>query len=762
MHCNFREMGHIHCCLSFTLAHNADCFHSSFLEAALDDSERILPDTTPTDDVKIPETPRKSKMKRTINSLRVRVCRMKKGPITKRESKVQHIVSSLHQYLPQNTVDFVETQIKISQKSKQGYRWSFKDKMMALSIYYQSKKAYSLLKKLFVLPSKSTLQKTLQRTEIEPGFNTKLFDALKVKSQSMAPADRLCALVFDEMSIKEFLQYESSSDRIEGFEDFGEVGTSAFVANHALVFMVRGLYSKWKQPIGYFLTSGPVNKDKLNVLINLCLEKLEETGLLVKVIICDQGSNNRASFVKMGVSISKPYITFRGRKIFCMYDPPHLIKSIRNNFIQNGYIVDGKEVLWNYVLKFYEVDKSLKIRMAPKLSEKHVSLAPFSKMRVNLAVQVMSHSVAAGISTLVSLGHLPKEADQTAIFIDHFDKLFNVFNSKSLKSKQPMAHALSDKTSHVSFLRESLNFLEKTSIPSQKELPCLQGWKMSINALLALWEDLHSNHQFKFLLTNRLNQDCIENLFSIIRGKGGNRVNPTPQQFRSSFRHIVVEKLFIQSVNSNCKVDFDHILLDMSSLCTKSKSRCPEARATVSGAEKYSSAEISEIMKCSKLISVSTPPCNLTENITTYIAGYLLRKFPVDQCTTCSQDCMRENDKGTRFNFTEHKAYSEKVGLVFPSQSFAMLVDELEMSFNIVFPFVMHSGNILTELMCHVKDTYKLFGKCSVEECRRNLFKRVLLYMKLRIHHAIKTSGMTSGTSKGPKRNRKMLKLTHC
>ena len=139
-------------------------------------------------------------------------------------------------------------------------------------------------------------------------------------------------------------------------------------------------------------------------------------------------------------------------------------------------------MLWSYILKFYEVDKSLKIRMAPKLAEKHITLAPFSKMRVNLAVQVMSHSVAAGIGTLISIGHLPKEAEHTAVFIDHFDKLFNTFNSKSLKSKQPMAHALSENTNHVSFLKESLDFLNKTSI---QEKTNLFEWVEAVNQYLS-------------------------------------------------------------------------------------------------------------------------------------------------------------------------------------------------------------------------------------------------------------------------------------
>ena len=66
----------------------------------------------------------------------------------------------------------------------------------------------------------------------------------------------------------------------------------------------------------------------------------------------------------------------------------------------------------------------------------------------------------------------------------------------------------------------------------------LDGWMLDINALLMLWEDLHSTHGLKFLLTNRLNQDCVENLFSVIRGKGGPRDNPDAGQFRTALRKV--------------------------------------------------------------------------------------------------------------------------------------------------------------------------------------------------------------------------------
>jgi hypothetical protein len=57
--------------------------------------------------------------------------------------------------------------------------------------------------------------------------------------------------MFDEMSIKENLHFNQKFGCIEGFEDLGSHGRTRSVANPALVFMLRGLRKKWKQPITY-------------------------------------------------------------------------------------------------------------------------------------------------------------------------------------------------------------------------------------------------------------------------------------------------------------------------------------------------------------------------------------------------------------------------------------------------------------------------------------------------------------------------------
>ena len=116
-------------------------------------------------------------------------------------------------------------------------------------------------------------------------------------------------------------------------------------------------------------------------------------------MICDQGSNNRNFLQKLeGVSVQRPFIVHNNNKVFVMYDPPHLLKSICNNLMKNNYRYDDVDIKWEYVVDFYNKDKVMSIKMAPKLKDRHITLPSFGAMRVNLATHVLNHSVATGIN----------------------------------------------------------------------------------------------------------------------------------------------------------------------------------------------------------------------------------------------------------------------------------------------------------------------------------------------------------------------------
>ena len=68
-----------------------------------------------------------------------------------------------------------------------------------------------------------------------------------------------------------------------------EDGRTSNIANHALVFMIRGLCKRWKQPVAYCLihrsTKGEMLVNFLMEFLNACLN----AGLEVVATVCDVG-----------------------------------------------------------------------------------------------------------------------------------------------------------------------------------------------------------------------------------------------------------------------------------------------------------------------------------------------------------------------------------------------------------------------------------------------------------------------------------------
>jgi len=67
------------------------------------------------------------------------------------------------------------------------------------------------------------------------------------------------------------------------------------------------------------------------------------------------------------------------------------------------------------------------------------------------------------------------------------------------------------------------------------------------------------------LLTARLNQDAIENTFSVFRQKGGYNNNPTARTFRITFKMMTKMQLMKPSIASNCEADNDYNILAVDS-----------------------------------------------------------------------------------------------------------------------------------------------------------------------------------------------------
>jgi hypothetical protein len=421
-------------------------------------------------------TPRKVNLRKQLHIARVALCRSRQTAGTLRErvsalrklckqksvlhTRVNNVVKSAAKFLTGDSLKLFEMQLRQSLKKSKGRRYSDDDKLLALSLYNHGAKAYRFIAGISTLPSKTTLSVWLQSMQMQPGFPSEVLQAIACKVKTMSPRDRVCALLVDEMALKSSLSYDQVNDVVVGYEDCGSgFVRKKMVVTSALVFMIRGLAANWKQAVGFVLTGSTCKTDLLRNLICQCLDHLQSVGLNVKVVISDQGSNFQSVTKTLGVTVNTPFFEHKGKTYLYMFDPPHLLKSIRNNLFKYSILFgDSKMAKWSDITTFFARDEQQKYRLAPKLTKKHVELPAFSKMKVKLASQVFSRTVAAGLETHSCIAGA--SASETAEFLATFNDLFDAVNSSRLRDSNKLRSAISQSTSHMQFFVDNLDWLK--------------------------------------------------------------------------------------------------------------------------------------------------------------------------------------------------------------------------------------------------------------------------------------------------------------
>lgn len=176
----------------------------------------------------------------------------------------------------------------------------------------------------------------------------------------------------------------------------------------------------------------------------------------------------------------------------------------------------------------YNIDKSSNTsRSLLKLTDSQMNPNYFQKMNCKLALQVFGNSVASVLKTCIATGQIKsKTAAATANFVQELNNLFDCLNSKTLSSSNIYSCALNeDRPYLLDILVKTTKWCTQLELVQPikvygKVLPCFDAMVWSINAITVI----HKQQQhlgFKYLLASRLNQDIIENTFSVYRQRGG-------------------------------------------------------------------------------------------------------------------------------------------------------------------------------------------------------------------------------------------------
>lgn len=388
---------------------------------------------------------------------------------------------------------------------------------------------------------------------------------MKVQAENMEGWRLACGICFDEMSINSVHVYDKVQDCISS-------------NSKVQVVMARGLFDPWKQPI-FFDFDTPMTASLLMTIIN----RLEESGYPVYSVTSDLGAENRALFKCLEIDLGN--CKFKNpsadRYIYVFPDVPHDLKNIRNHVLDDGVQLATGHVIQKSTFEILLEANSRELKLCPKFNSFHLDVTGAERMRVRPAAQLLSNHVAK-LAKFV----LPNNT-KFAEFVQTVNDGFDVLNSRvkndfvsPLKSglgshfqeQECALKKLRDLMSTSRFLIRNKSELAK---PRNSLLPCQIGFCVAINATLELYSVLKNDFpNVKYLLTSRLNQDCLENLFSQIRGFGGPNTCPTTVEFKYRLRLLLLGSKLKSPTGANTDANTDKCsimsaeLLDLNKLKT--------------------------------------------------------------------------------------------------------------------------------------------------------------------------------------------------
>lgn len=482
--------------------------------------------------------------------------------------------------------------LKFQGKSINGIKWSNQTIKQSLKYRYTSGgTGYEEFRKIIPLPSQRTLSRRIQKLKFEPGILLEIFELLKHKVTEMTYKDRDCIIMTDEMAIEEGIEYDSSLKQMFGNVTFPLLTKKK--AKNAMVVMLGGIQTHWKVIVAYELTDSINNKEygiHLKKMILKIISMAEDIGLRVHINTNDMGPLNIKMWKEFDIKCKKvnatenPEINYldlhasivhpnqdsqqkQTRRLHFMADVPHLFKNICQALINNRsftisdecakeYNLKSNKVDFNDIEDLFNVQASFKssLKLAPKLEEFKLHPTNFEKMKVKTSFHLLHRDVSSSLRILAE-----QETDKkdtyltTAWFIEFINKWFYLMTSRG-----PCDGALNPKykdsyDDNLQFLKKCIHVFKYIIIGNRKcWKPIQTGLIISTTSVIEFSSYCFEELNYKYLLTGRLTQDALENLFCTVRIK---QKKPSAVTFKNILKIISITQIVADPANSSYEAD---------------------------------------------------------------------------------------------------------------------------------------------------------------------------------------------------------------
>ena len=404
--------------------------------------------------------------------------------------------------------------------------------------------AYEYLRKKFPYPSARTLQRHSRHIEFKSGILEEVFDMLLLQIRYKKEQELDCALAMEEMAIIPSRRTDPSTK-----EPIGDVTLQSHsgTANKALVFVLGGISTRWKQAVAYYFTrakaegeaSDAVGKELAGIVLDI-VQRAEAIGLRVHSVTSDMGSENRAMWRHLGLYCNRygcrfsiPHPTRQGDSLCFIPDVPHVFKSMKRMLVVNGVItlpadivreenLPSDKVYARHLHDLINAEGKFQLKVAPRLTEE--SLQPkgrFAPMKVGVSRSFINRRTGTGLQ-LLALDKQDPPYITTAWFVNHVNRWFDLMTSRlrAVALSRSNENAYKNAISHLEKNIRVFTGMKVGEPPQWK--PVQTGVIMATNSILHIQDVLLNkrlDNKFSFLLTSRFSQDFLENLFSSVRAR---------------------------------------------------------------------------------------------------------------------------------------------------------------------------------------------------------------------------------------------------
>ncbi|KAH8021370.1 hypothetical protein HPB51_015517 [Rhipicephalus microplus] len=339
-------------------------------------------------------------------------------------------------------------------------------------------------------------------------------------------------------------------------------------------------------------------------------------------------------------------------KLEHMKDFLHLLKCARNSIVSTGLQVPEGRVRIDVVKEAWKCDNRdiVRLKAMPRVTRVVIDPNGFEKMKVNYAFTFFSDEMVRGCM------HIRKRSRDRGVM-------------------RPKSPVLAEVDEFIAYLDAWERNVGKLGLFSQGYA---EGLRVTLKSTMSIFEYLTKELGYKYLLTSRLSQDPLENVFGILRQMSGSNDHPTPTQFLLSANCLSFCSLAKAPANEN---------MSPSVLKSLIHGRHKDQREFQTKLDELMNLgclnEVHEILESS---GIPTDHCAMVSvksdsRVMHYVAVYVARRMlSQTKCPECAKALIRPRDSDMPADACLIREV-DRGGLLYPSDELQAFIENMEDSF---------------------------------------------------------------------------------